>query len=71
VNGIQLPQSEVVSRIQTALERSADRTVYLKGDRDAPWGAVMSMMDALRENGIETVALITERPGSNLPEGGR
>ena len=71
VNGIQLPQAEVVSRIQATLEQSADRTVYLKGDRQAPWGAIMSMMDALRQNGIETVGLITEKRGGNVAEGGQ
>jgi biopolymer transport protein TolR len=71
VNGIPLRQAEVVSRIQATLEASADRTIYLKGDRRAPWGAIMSMMDALRENGIETVGLITEKRGGNVAEGGQ
>ena len=53
------------------METVTDRTVYLKGDRDAPYGAIMEMMDALRKAGIETVGLITEKPGGNLPrEGG-
>jgi biopolymer transport protein TolR len=68
VNGLPQPSlAEVVSRLQTLLETAADRTVYLKGDRDAPYSAIMSMMDALRESGIETVGLITEKPGGNLP----
>jgi biopolymer transport protein TolR len=68
VNGLPQPSlAEVVSRLQTLLETAVDRTVYLKGDRDAPYSAIMSMMDALRESGIETVGLITEKPGGNLP----
>ena len=52
-------QADVVGRLQEVLESAADRTVYLKGDRDAPYGAIMSMMDALRAAGIESVGLIT------------
>jgi len=68
VNGLkQASIDDVVTRLQTVLESAKDRTVYLKGDRDAPYGAIMSMMDALRKAGIETVGLITERRGGNLP----
>ena len=68
VNGLKQPTvDDVVTRLQTVLETAKDRTVYLKGDRDAPYGAIMSMMDALRKAGIETVGLITERRGGNLP----
>jgi biopolymer transport protein ExbD len=68
VNGLKQPtQEDVVAKLQSVLETAADKTVYLKGDRDAPYGAIMSMMDALRKAGIETVGLITEKPGGNLP----
>jgi biopolymer transport protein TolR len=55
-------QEEVVSRLQTVLESSQDKTIYLKGDTNAPYSAIMSMMDALHDAGIETVGLITEKP---------
>jgi biopolymer transport protein TolR len=68
VNGLkQASQDDVVTRLQAVLESARDKTVYLKGDREAPYGAIMSMMDALRKSGIETVGLITEKPGGNLP----
>ncbi|MCC6162171.1 MAG: biopolymer transporter ExbD [Acidobacteria bacterium] len=60
VNNIQVAESEAVDRIKFALEEKAERIVYLKGDTDAPYAAIMSMMDKLREAGIENVALITE-----------
>jgi len=69
VNAIEVSQADAVSRIQNVMETQADRTVYLKGDRDAPYGAIMSMMDALREAGIETVGLIADRPPT--AEGGQ
>ncbi len=60
VNNIQVSESEAVDRIKAALEEKAERVVYLKADTDAPYSAIMSMMDKLREAGIENVALITE-----------
>ena len=62
VNGkFQASQSDAVARLEAIMENAKDKTVYLKGDREAPYGAIMSMMDALRKAKIETVGLITEK----------
>jgi len=63
VNTLPVTQNEVIPRLQDVLEMQADKLVYLKGDTDARYGAIMEMMDALRAAQIETVALITETPG--------
>ena len=68
VNNIQVSEGEAVDRIKYALEEKAERIVYLKGDTDAPYAAIMSMMDKLSEAGIENVALITE--SAKKQEGG-
>jgi biopolymer transport protein ExbD len=70
VNAIEVTEAEAVSRLSASLENKADKVVYLKGDKDAPYSAIMKMMDALRGAGIETVGLITEKPGGNV-EGGQ
>ena len=71
VNTVPVAAGDVVPRIQTALEQVADKTVYLKGDKDVPYGAIMDMMDALRQAGIETVGLIAEPPAdADAVEGG-
>jgi biopolymer transport protein ExbD len=62
VNSLEVPEADVIPRLQGILEDKTDRTVYLKGDKDAPYSAIMKMMDALRKAGIEQVGLITERP---------
>ena len=71
VNAIEVSEGEAVTRLQAALENKADKIVYLKGDKDAPYGAIMKMMDALRGAGIESVGLITEKKGGNVAEGGQ
>jgi biopolymer transport protein TolR len=67
INAIPMQESELVTRLKTILEEKAEKTVYLKGDKDAPYGAVMKMMDALRGAQIETVALITDKPAAAAP----
>ncbi len=71
VNAIEVSEGEAVSRLQATLESKADKIVYLKGDKEAPYGAIMKMMDALRAAGIESVGLITEKKGGNVAEGGQ
>ena len=60
VNAIEMTEAEVVARLRQVVEEGNSQAVYLKGDLDAPYGAIMQMMDALRAAQIETVALITE-----------
>ena len=60
INAVQLTEAELVNRLTATLEDKAEKTVYLKGDKDAPYSAIMKMMDAIHGAKIETVALITE-----------
>ncbi len=70
VNNLPYTEAEIVDRIRYALEERAERVVYLKGDTEAPYGAIMKMMDKLREAGIENVALITETRKAEGEAGG-
>ena len=67
VNAIPAPPDDLVPRVQRALEDKKEKLVYLKGDKDAQYGAIMDAMDALRKAQIENIALITER--KNKPGG--
>lgn len=72
VNGIQVPENDLLSRIQSALEEKREKVVLIKGDTDAPYSAIMEVMDRLREAQIEDVGLITERklrPGESAGGG--
>jgi biopolymer transport protein ExbD len=60
INAIQTTEPELIRRLTDILETKTDKVVYLKGDRDAPYSAIMKMMDALRGAKIESVALITD-----------
>lgn len=57
---------DLVPRVQRALEDKKEKIVYLKGDKDAKYSAIMDAMDAFRKAQIENIALITEpknKPG--------
>jgi len=69
VNSLQVSEADVAARIESALEGKKEHVVYLKGDVDAPYGAVMKAMDALRAAQVDTVGLITERPGGSIKKG--
>ncbi len=61
VNSVEVRQTEMVSRVQDALEKTTERIVLIKADQDAPYSAVMGAMDELRKAGVEDIGLITER----------
>ena len=64
VNSLPARESEVIDKVKNALEGKKEHIVYLKGDKEAQYGQIMKMMDALRAAQIESVALITERPNA-------
>jgi biopolymer transport protein TolR len=74
VNALPVPQEDLVPRVQRALEDKKEKIVYLKGDKDAKYAAIMDAMDAFRKAQIENIALITEpknKPATPGAGGGR
>ena len=74
VNALPVTPEELVARVQRALEDKKEKVVYMKGDKDAKYSAIMDAMDALRTGQIEDIALITERkqtPGGSTAGRGR
>jgi biopolymer transport protein ExbD len=61
VNGIEYPRAEVGERVRRVLEDKNERIVLIKGDQDASYSAIMTVMDELRKVQIENIGLITER----------
>src|SRR5436190_14142622 len=74
VNMIPVTADDLVPRLQRALEDKTEKLVYVKGDKDTKYSAIMDTMDALRKAQIENIALITERKadqGGKTGGGGR
>jgi biopolymer transport protein ExbD len=69
VNAIEVPLADAAARLGNVFETKTDRTVYLKGDAEASYSAIMAMMDALRKAGIDTVSLIADTPAGQKAGG--
>ena len=57
-----VPGEELVDRLRPQVEARRGETVFLKGDRDVPYGRVIDILDLLRRGGIQNVGMVTERP---------
>ncbi len=44
-----------------------DVTLYLRADRDVPYGAVVEVMDAVKRAGIERLGMVTQPAGEQGP----
>ena len=67
VNLLPVHADNLIPQVQRVLEDKQEKVVYLKGDKDAKYSAIMDVMDALRKAQIENIALITEK--KNTPGG--
>ena len=61
VDQVPVRETELLTRIQAALDRKLERILLIKADEDATYGSVMAIMDQLQRAGIEDIGLITER----------
>ena len=65
--GVPVTPDNLIPQVQRVLEDKKEKIVYLKGDKDAKYSAIMDAMDAFRKAQIENIALITEK--KNKPGG--
>lgn len=57
-----LEAETLVQRVRAVLRQRSDKTVYVKGDRDANYGQVVTMMATLQEAGVRDLGLVTRSP---------
>ena len=53
-------RTQLVERLTPVIEARQDKSVFLKGDRDVPYGSVIEVLDTLRRGGIEHIGMSTE-----------
>ncbi len=71
VDNVETTENTLLDTIRTELDLRLEEIIMIKGDVNAQYGAVMSLMDQLQRGGIENVALITERDiGGGIGGGG-
>lgn len=57
-----LEAEALVQRVRAVLRQRNDKTVYVKGDRDANYGQVVAVMATLQEAGVRDLGLVTRSP---------
>jgi biopolymer transport protein TolR len=55
-----------INMLKSKLALMTDRDVFLKADKEVPYGIVVEVMGELREIGIEKLGMVTE-PKARLP----
>ena len=58
----QVAPEDLVERVSAQIRTRGDDSVFLKGDREVPYGRVIELLDILHQGGIVRVGMITERP---------
>ena len=53
--------SQLVERLLPLIEARGDDTVFIKGDREVPYGNVVELLDVLQQGGITTLGMVTEK----------
>lgn len=53
--------TQLVKRLLPILKAQGSDTVFLKGDRDLPYGQVMELLDILDRGGIQHVGMVTDK----------
>jgi biopolymer transport protein TolR len=56
--------TKLVEVLTPLVRGRSEETVFLKGDRDVPYGRVIEVLDLLHRGGIVKVGMVTERPES-------
>ena len=54
---------ELEGKLRAARQRNAEVSVFLRADRDVPYGTVVLVMDMVKKAGIEKLGMVTDPPG--------
>jgi biopolymer transport protein TolR len=62
LNDTKLTQDQLTDKLQAISRERPDREVFIRADREVPYGEVVATMAAIKAAGIENVGLVTEMP---------
>ena len=62
INDVVVPEDELEEQMKALVERAPDKSVILKGDRDADYGVVVRVLDSARAAGANMIQMSAERP---------
>jgi biopolymer transport protein TolR len=53
---------DLVEQVKAQTEARGDDSVFLKGDREVPYGRIIEVLDVLHRGGIVHVGMVTDQP---------
>jgi biopolymer transport protein TolR len=59
---------DLVAKLQAASQNQPDRRIFVRGDKDVPYGRIIEVMGTITQGGFTKVALLAEQTGGpNTP----
>lgn len=55
--------AQLEDRLKAVRQRNAEVSVFLRADRDVPYGTVIQVMDGVKKAGIEKLGMVTDPAG--------
>lgn len=62
LNKTKLPLVELNPKLEAIFSNRIDREVYLRADKNVPYGFVVEVMSEVRKAGVDKLGMITEPP---------
>ncbi len=60
LNETPVPRQQLSERLKIILRNRKSKAIYLKADRNLPYGTVVETMDVLSRLGVESLGMVTE-----------
>ena len=60
LNETPIPKQQLADRLKIILRNRRSKAIYLKADRNLPYGVVVETMDVLNRLGVENLGMVTE-----------
>ena len=65
------PHADVVDKLKAIARNNPDRRIFVRGDKDLPYGRIMEIMGNIAQGGFTHVALLAEQTGPPAPSAAR
>jgi len=60
---------DLVAKLQQASQNNPDRRIFVRGDKDVPYGRIIEVMGTITQGGFTKVALLAEQTGDSPAPG--
>lgn len=62
INNVALARALMVQELKKSYEANKEQTIYLKADKNVPYGNVVSVMDDIKSVGFDKIGVMTKPP---------